>query len=41
MTRVAHLDFESRSRINLKLTGPDRYAIDPSFEILMASVSRD
>ena len=39
--KTCHLDYETRSRANLKTVGAHRYAIDPSFEILMASVSRD
>ena len=41
MAKVCHLDYETRSRANLKTVGAHRYAIGPSFEILMASVSRD
>lgn len=36
-----HLDYETRSRADLKEVGADRYARDPSTRILMAAVSRD
>jgi DNA polymerase len=38
MSRVT-LDFETRSRCDLKTVGAHRYAVDPSTEILMAAVS--
>ena len=38
MSRVVHLDLETRSAADLPSVGAQRYAIDPSFEILMASV---
>lgn len=39
MTKIAHLDYETRSLADLTEVGAHRYAIDPSFEILMACVS--
>jgi DNA polymerase len=36
-----HLDYESRSHIDLTEVGAHRYGVDPSTEILMAGVSRD
>lgn len=38
---IAHLDFETRSRADLKKTGADRYARDPSTEIVCASYRFD
>lgn len=37
--KIAHLDFETRSRVDLTEVGAFRYAVDPSTEILMAGVS--
>ena len=39
MTKVIHLDYETRSRIDLTEVGAHRYAIDPSTEVFMAAVS--
>lgn len=39
MKRIAHLDFETRSRADLKAVGAHRYACDPTTEVLMAAVS--
>lgn len=39
MTDHINLDYESRSRINLKTQGFDRYSSDPSTKILMAAWS--
>ncbi len=39
MSRVIHLDYETRSRIDLTEVGAHRYAIDPSTEVFMAAVS--
>jgi DNA polymerase len=38
---IVHLDYETRSAVDLKKVGAHRYAIDPSTEILMAGVSDD
>ena len=38
---IVHLDYETRSRADLKTVGAYRYAADESFEILMAGVSAD
>lgn len=38
---IAHLDFETRSRADLKAVGASRYGCDPSTEVLMAGVSVD
>jgi DNA polymerase len=38
---IAYLDYETRSRADLKTVGAYRYAADESFEILMAGVSAD
>jgi DNA polymerase len=38
---IVHLDYETRSRADLKTVGAYRYAADQSFEILMAGVSAD
>lgn len=39
--KVLHLDYETRSRADLKVTGAHRYAIDPSAEILLCAASWD
>lgn len=41
MPVVAHLDYEARSGVDITEVGSHRLSIDPRFEILMASVSRD
>jgi len=38
---IIHLDYETRSKADLKEVGAHRYAIDPSTEILMAGVSEN
>jgi DNA polymerase bacteriophage-type len=39
--RTAHLDYEGRSGVDITEVGSHRWSIDPRFELLMASVSRD
>jgi DNA polymerase len=39
MASIAHLDYETRSRADLKAVGSYRYACDSSTEVLMAAVS--
>lgn len=41
MINVVHLDYETRSKVDLKACGAFRYACDPSTSILMAGVSSD
>lgn len=38
--KIAHLDFEARSGVDITEVGSHRWSIDSRFEILMASVSR-
>lgn len=41
MTKVVHLDFETRGKVDLTSVGAFRYACDPDTAILMAGVSSD
>lgn len=41
MARYAHFDFESRSRVDLRKCGTDRYARDPSTRVLMLNYALD
>ena len=41
MSHALHLDYETRSAVDLKGCGAHRYAIDPSTEILMCAASWD
>ena len=41
MSKVVHLDYETRAAIDLTEVGAHRYAIDPTCRILMAAVSAD
>lgn len=38
---IAHLDYEARSGVDINEVGSHRFSIDPRFEILLASVSRE